>query len=564
MAKSKFKFDSKAIQAWFNLHVEKIAMVVCFCVFVWMAWSACSTKSFDRKPEDLSKLVVNTKRTIEETKWQPAQEEIKLPDPPYADQVALALQPLDAKPFEWPTLFNVPLFENKQRRGEPKFLTARDLKASFSQGALQMQGEKSISGMHWIAITGLIPVREQQSEHDKQFKNGVIPWKLDRDSPRYVDFVVERSEVMPGKEGAPTWVKLDLDEAHRIATTLAATRPEVVDGGAVERYTEAEILYKVPPLVEPAPNEIYAHPPEITLSAQGPKVEAAPVAAPVAQRRPAGAVAPKVEAKAAPAAANAEAKPEPVLDYRLYRFCDYTVQRGKSYMYRVKLVLENANYQMEPFNLEKPEMATGPTRETEFSAPSNAVSVPIDFQVAAIDARPPVSVQDAMARFMTIRFSDRFGVLVGQTFGKFDGDQKDRGFERGTRISFGSIDTKVRKAGGAVLTNGQVDFPLNAVLAGISGGDSRGRQTKAPAELMCFWPDGHMTLHNQLGESLLVDALDNGKPLVDQWAADNPNRPKVEPAAAAAADPKAAPGKAPPAAKAPTKLEDLLKAPPKK
>ena len=63
------------------------------------------------------------------------------------------------------------------------------------------------------------------------------------------------------------------------------------------------------------------------------------------------------------------------LEYRLFRFFDFTVEPGKHYRYRVSLLLWNPNWKVPPQYLARADLAKKWYVETEFSDPSDLFSI---------------------------------------------------------------------------------------------------------------------------------------------------------------------------------------------
>ena len=561
MAK-KINIDSKVIQEWFNNHAEKVGMGVCGMVFLWMAWASISIKPYTRVQKDLEANISRTKSMVSNAhqEWDKKQDGIIVPSPVYEVQVNTAMKAIDEKPYEWLALFNVPLFEDKKRRGEPTLYPAIELQASFVQGAISLQKEGGTGGFLWNVVTAAIPIKQQLADYEKQFRNAITPFDSKRDEPHYVGFELERAEVLPGKEAAaPAWTKVDLDKAWDRSLEFNAQRPEVVETAAIEKFDPE--LYRIPSIIEPLPNKAYAHEPQLPMAAEGPRqqaAEAAPVAAGARRPRPgtAPAVVPQVDER------KAVAKEERKFDFHLFRFCDFEVERGKSYIYRVRFMLENPNHNLEAFKLVKREWADPEFLVTPWSAASKPVTIPNDTAFHTVDVRPSISGQEALAKFMLERFWKPLGVFAGHTVGNFEGATQTRGFERGTRLHFMGQAGKIRKPGTATLEASNLDFPFDALLVGISGAEARGLRTKAPPELLVWWPDGRMEIKNFLYDNLAVDKLEH--PVAPAVMAAAPGAAPAQNAPAAVAPAGAAPA-------APTKTPDkkgpdlsgFLKAPPK-
>ena len=74
--------------------------------------------------------------------------------------------------------------------------------------------------------------------------------------------------------------------------------------------------------------------------------------------------------------------------YLLFRFFDFSVEPGKYYRYRVKLLLSNPNHEVPVQYLEREELRVQPYLETEWSVLTDAVRVPLDSRVLAAPPKP--------------------------------------------------------------------------------------------------------------------------------------------------------------------------------
>ncbi len=79
----------------------------------------------------------------------------------------------------------------------------------------------------------------------------------------------------------------------------------------------------------------------------------------------------------------------PTPPYKLFRFIDTTVEKGKTYRYRILLVLTNPNFDVKPEYLENPDSAKKRLVESPWSEQTRLVSVPQDVQVLADDVSTP-------------------------------------------------------------------------------------------------------------------------------------------------------------------------------
>lgn len=97
-------------------------------------------------------------------------------------------------------------------------------------------------------------------------------------------------------------------------------------------------------------------------------------------------------------------------DVGLFRFLDFTVDPGKHYRYRVKLVLANPNYGLSVRYIETPELAKERWIETDWSEPTAPVSVPRDSRllVGEVKSSRYVTIEPSTS-LMLIHFDEMTG-----------------------------------------------------------------------------------------------------------------------------------------------------------
>jgi hypothetical protein len=82
------------------------------------------------------------------------------------------------------------------------------------------------------------------------------------------------------------------------------------------------------------------------------------------------------------------------LPNRLFRFVDRTVEPGKRYRYRARLMLYNPNYNQNPRFLERVDLGKERYITTEWSDPSGVIDVPRDDRLLVLSVRPSVWVSN--------------------------------------------------------------------------------------------------------------------------------------------------------------------------
>jgi len=118
---------------------------------------------------------------------------------------------------------------------------------------------------------------------------------------------------------------------------------------------------------------------------------------------------------------------EQMPDFLLFRFFDYTVEAGKSYRYRVRLMLVNPNYGIEPKFLADPALAEKQWIEKDrWSEPTPAITVPRDARVLAGNVHTRIRDTDEPSGMVAIvKWMEETGQDVDKDFRVVRGQQLD-------------------------------------------------------------------------------------------------------------------------------------------
>ena len=579
----KLKFDKDAVVRFCLEHAEKFVLAVVVLCFVVMIVSALGRERFEKTPEQREAAAANAKKPWEATN-QAVPAECKSTD--YPDIVETTLRPVNEKFYRHLTLLDPPLFESRRPRGEPPLLavqklrgipgrapfnlTAATLPPSAGRGTQHRQGS-SIRGQRWIVITGLVPIK-QQVETFKEYFKGVQEPNPQTDVPKYIYYRVERAEVKgPGEIDKLNWTRFNLRKelARANACWGNSSSQEVVDNkylddtnvlvfplgpradrnntGMGERFAVAGAGRAG--ASESIWDESVAYPPDIPLRSKGDMPEShgapeptadegeAPVDAPEADdpfgdmgrpgmepggrpsrirsqtpRRPVGEIA---------AGMGREADEEP--DYWLFRFFDYTVEPGKQYRYRVRLMLNNPNYRVESRYLLNEDLGKKRWLETKWSEPTNVVSVPRDTRLLAVSVKPPIRTgSDPSAKMMIVKWVNQYGkeayteklVVRGKvanfpdcTFPESSESGRRSRRDRDDENLFAPVDVHPSRTDSI-----DVDYLAEALVLDLHGGrrlPGRDRLT-IPGEILLLDPDGSLVVHNELDDKAEFEARTMG------------------------------------------------------
>jgi len=195
-----------------------------------------------------------------------------------------------------------------------------------------------------------------------------------------------------------------------------------------------------------------------------------------------------------PADAEEEKVEEKELEYLLFRFFDFTVQPGKHYRYRVKLVLANPNHGMMSHYLEKDGMEKPQYLESEWSEPSPEVSVPLDSQALTVSAK----ASDGSASMMLVRFNMDDGACAREEVTVPRGqllDYRQRPLSRAAagRTPLGESETEEKK----------VDYLTNSLLLDVAGGarlPGKDRNLLEPGSVLLLDPEGALVVRSELDD----------------------------------------------------------------
>ena len=394
--KGKPSFDFKAIQSFLLAHVEKFGFaLVVVCLFFLLS-GAVSRKGYERTPTDLINIANQADEHIKATPPPPPEQMYKgTPTLDYAKGIRDPIENLYGlprlwTPFIWPQL---------SKRGEPLLYTVDDLRAAAGHGGIRVKPNeaspirsRAVTGQRWVVITGLIPYEKQLDAYAEAFGDAEFQ-NPDLDTPRIIYYRVERA-VLDGPDDAaePNWVLLHLgNRMAQVRDLWNGTMGEVVNEKYLHKGRATPIAFPLPPLANKAFGREVAHAPEIPLAVEDRQEKPAKADAaggPAADDDPASDLPTDVPPEARKATVVVDTVEREKVPYRLFRFFDMDVQPGKHYRYRVKLMLDNPNYDLDEQFLVEDSLREAAWLETDWSEPTDVVSVPRDARVLAGSVKP--------------------------------------------------------------------------------------------------------------------------------------------------------------------------------
>jgi hypothetical protein len=386
---------------------------------------------------------------------------------------------IEDKHYETPIPWDPPLFEKTQPRPTPKVLAALKLQGKAEVGSINSMsappappspppaagdgrhrptrdqpvapGMASIGpqGERFIIITALVPLEKQLDEYNSDFKGPNYDPRTD--IPDYLGYWIDRLELTsPTDADNPDWGKAKhiwYDDALKEAVTKfgSMSNAEFVHPKYLD--PKKRLVYPLPVLNNRQWGESVAHKPEI------PMLELGPGGTPINPMGPgfggpgtmpslgtpgtptAAGPAPEGAATLSPedrAAENREGmpgspyQPPPMTagnpeenkapTYYLFRHLDFHVEPGKSYIYRVQLVLANPNYLKKASGLKEPEQAKSRTLKTDWSDKSPIISVPHDTRLLAVAVKGLEQIQLRTGQILAIKWIQKKGIEAFEKF----------------------------------------------------------------------------------------------------------------------------------------------------
>lgn len=454
----KKKFD---IKGFFVQHIEKILLVLILPAAGFIAYQGTTFKLLSWQPDELKRAADNAENHIKTNEQRAADEKVELIY--YNDKatwIKIGVQePLYKTPIPW----QPSLFPQKFPRGTVELFPVVDLKVASGLGSVPVNAPMEVlqtirpdlyekaragapgasgtrtglrTGERWAVITGLIPIQRQLEVYVNAFSDSIAPNPI-QDRPLYYNYEVQRAKVVPGRGiDSLEWEDVDIADQMKQKSALwgGAIGTDPVDPTYMAPLAGEGSLpmsYFLPPVDRKFGEEV-AHPPIVPLLTDSQtellrqmedlqkqmiqdyfKTDNTPPSGtfnPFSRQGTSGGSATGLgRGSVRPGGRRGEETkntldPIVVTDY-LYRFLDFGVEPGETYRYRVRLGVANPNYGLLPTAVTDESLTKEPVLYTEFSEPSNMVTIPMDSRVLMTKvATPADKTAEPVASLLAVYF----------------------------------------------------------------------------------------------------------------------------------------------------------------
>jgi hypothetical protein len=197
------------------------------------------------------------------------------------------------------------------------------------------------------------------------------------------------------------------------------------------------------------------------------------------------------------------------VDFWLLRFVDFTVEPGKKYKYRVRLVLVDPNHGLQDSALDpavQDRLRASKKKDfrmvEEWSEPSPTVGIPLAGAVMLAEAKPANEKN----------FNDEPAIkLMVETFDVQDGTAvhvaKEKDFRRGAVVN---LKEKMEYTGDGdrwIDTFDSYEIRTGVTVLDVTGGDRLSKDMSTPARMLVMHPSGEISIRKELDDSTSVAYL---------------------------------------------------------
>lgn len=378
-----------AFSPWEKLIFGVSAAVILLCLSV-THWA-----TYQKTPTELSEAAKRVEMDLRNRDWPPS-ERNRLTETNVEERVRKQLfVKINPAAYYYGTPMSTPLYAIIDPVREPAWLPVDDVIATPGRFILKQAKPADethpIRGVRYVAVRGIVPLREQGREM-------MHALRLDRNAamllPEYLDFTIERQTAIAGADPwAGAWTTLDIRTAFDLLDEAAAIAPDVVP----DEFRNEVVTMPLPIRLDGEWGAQVSH-------SRFPLKPKQPVAPQEPPQRP---------------ARQRPGMPPPVIpvvqfdaESLLFRYIDFAVEPGACYRYRVKLTLRNPNHNRPRNEVRDESIALGETRTTPSSAATAPAALEDDVKYfLARSSRARGSARDD-AQFSLFQWEPEFGTTV--------------------------------------------------------------------------------------------------------------------------------------------------------
>lgn len=394
-------------------------------------------------------------------------------------------------------------------------------------GGVRVSRDSKLEVRYWAMVTALVPVRKQKEEYVKTFESAVN-YDPEQDMPKYLGYQTERAEVSSGDMSNLKWEPVSIDREFVQEWNAEVQEP------VMPEYVTDLFTMRLAPRVGADWEEYVGHLPEIpfelkrdAFGGMGPgdrrggpmglgdfeggmpagrgfggegggeeEEEEAEMFDRGRVRRPTNVVEEDPDErrrKSEAVAMMGSSKTVKGVDHVLFRFCDFTVEPGKQYVYRVRLGLSNPNKGVAVKFLKRPELADPKPRVSEWSQPSPIAMIPYGDKILSGKVTPATVMKEPVGMFHVVQVKDDVGAEVPIA------QEVSRGSIAnfiGKKTEFiNPIDKKVEEYQG--------DFVTESVVLDMRGGRpvlNRDKEMTEPGEMLILSRTGQLVAMNEFDD----------------------------------------------------------------
>lgn len=544
------KLDKAQIVDGLVAHVEKIVFGVFLVLFLMLCWAALKQTPYDKRPEEFRTTADQVRSKVEGSTFDAAKDVPPVKELPPNEEVpklAFVTHETWSRPvFEVGKRRPEPKFlpltdirvatgygalsmrdpsEVKATTATPKLAkevappssgggtlrnrstgAADDAKGPPGGATATASAGSTLKGKQWAVITGLVPLQGQSKEYRAAFRDARHT-DPNLDTPRYHSFLVERAEVSPGTVAGENekWQRVDVKASENEMAAVIDKDDEPVN----QLFLDPVLTQRPPRIIgkDKEHGKSVLHP-KIPLGQQGrgePGLAIAANTAPAA--RPAfggagnglrGGGAPGGGLRGGGAAAassdashSATSAPVPKHEHLLFRFFDFTVQPGKTYAYRIKLILDNPNYAVPAQYLTNAQLQKGATREAPWSEPSSAVTIPRGADLLVGSIKRASGLNDQKMEVVVRMWEPKEAVDAAVT----------AELVRGQLANFPPADVPIEGQSGP--STKRIAFQTDTLVVDMAGGDSLPgvRVRPSPTQMLVLEPNGQLAVKSEIVDS---------------------------------------------------------------